>query len=70
MEVNKNNLLGGGAIFNFLAQKSRKIINWVGSFSFGVSQFRSKLLIFNNFDGHFSVGKIIYWVGNFGQWAG
>ena len=23
-----------------------------------------------NSGAHFSVGKIIYWVGNFGQWAG
>ena len=43
------------------------------SFPFGVSQFsknKSKLPIFNNSEAHFSVGKITYWVGNFGQWAG
>ena len=30
----------------------------------------SKFPIFNNCGAHFSVGKIINWVGNFGQWAG
>ena len=31
-EVNNNNALGGQLIF--FAQKSKKIINWVGSFQF------------------------------------
>ena len=30
----------------------------------------SKLPIFNHCDAHYFVGKIIYWAGNFGQWAG
>ena len=30
----------------------------------------SKFPISNNCGAHFSVGKKIYWVGNFGQWAG
>ena len=29
----------------------------------------SELSIFNFCDAHFAVGKIIYWVDNFGQWA-
>ena len=33
-EVNKNNTFTGWAILNIFAQKSRKIINWVGSFQF------------------------------------
>ena len=47
---------------------------WSGVSPLGASQLwkklRSKLPIFNNCGAHFSVGKIIYWVGNFGQWAG
>ena len=33
-------------------------------------KFRFKLPICNNHNAYFSVGKIIYCVGNFGQWAG
>ena len=39
-------------------------------FSLFCTKLRSKLPIFNNYGAHFSVGKIIYWVGNFGQWEG
>ena len=48
-----------------------RVLEW-GS-PFGLVNFakpRSKLPIFNNCSAHFSVGKVIYWVGNFGQWAG
>ena len=45
-----------------------------GIFPFGVGQFcqklGSKFSIFNNCGAYFSVGKMIYWVDNFGQWAG
>ena len=34
------------------------------------AKLRSKLPIFNNCGAHFSVGKIIHWVGNFGQLEG
>ena len=34
------------------------------------AKFTSKLPSFNNSGVHFSVGKIIYWMGSFGQWAG
>ena len=91
-EVNKNNTL---------PQKSRKIINWVGSFQFQTSQILTNFctvpdvlpilrvlewgfqLVVSQFCTNvglnclfviiivfFSVGKIIYWVGSFGQWAG
>ena len=35
-----------------------------------LQELRSKLPIFDCCGAHFSVGKIIYWMGNFGQWAG
>ena len=36
-----------------------------------VRGFGNKLFICNNHNAlFFSVGKIIYWVSNFGQWAG
>ena len=48
------------------------VLEWV--FSFGgqwiLQKLRSKLSIFNKHGAHFSVGKKIYWVSNFGQWAG
>ena len=34
------------------------------------AKLKSKLPIFDNRGTHFSVGKIIYWACNFGQWAG
>ena len=42
-----------------------------GGFSLGVSQFCKNFFnfsIFNDCGAHFSVGKMIYWVGSFGQW--
>ena len=36
----------------------------------GLQKITSKLPSFNNCGAHFPVGKIIYWVCNFGQWAG
>ena len=45
------------------------VLKW--DFPFGVSQLCKNLgLNFNNRGAHFSVGKIIYRVGNFGQWVG
>ena len=48
------------------------VLEW--GFPFGVSQFCKNLglncLCLIKIGAHFSMGKIIYWVGNFGQWAG
>ena len=35
-----------------------------------LQKFTSKLASFETFGAHFPVGKIIYWVVSFGQWAG
>ena len=46
-----------------------------GDSPWGLVNFAKKLTnkllvpIFNNCGAHFSVGKIINWVGNFGQWT-
>ena len=36
----------------------------------GLPEFTSKLPSFNKVNAYFPVGKMIYWVGSFGQWAG
>ena len=39
---------------------------WVGQFC----KYTNKLPSFDNCGVHFPVGKMFYWVGSFGQWAG
>ena len=50
----------GGAQVGFFPFWGESILQKLGS----------KFPVSNDCGAHFSKGKIIYWVGNFGQWAG